>query len=300
MGWVRLIPYFFIPPIMEQAFATPASGLAVIVLSDSSGETAVHVTQAAICQFPDNATHLLRMSQVKTKQQIEEIFKTWAGKEVLVVYTLVLPELRAALKAAAKQYNVQCFDLLNPLISKISEITDTQALEQPGRLHQLNEAYFKRVEAVNYAVHCDDGRSVTRLEQADVVLVGVSRTSKTPSCMYLAQHFGLKAANVPVVLGVEPPIELFSVPSWKIIGLSIDPMVLQSLRMNRAMAMRMQVSNAYAELDEIEHEVHQAKKLFRELGCHTIDVSGKAVEETSSEIALYLARVKEEKNVNVA
>lgn len=284
---------------MDQAFSAPASGLAVIVLSDSSGETAVHVTQAALCQFPDESMHVLRMAQLKSAQQLEEIFRGWSGKAVLVVYTLVSPELRRALKAASERFGVPCFDLLNPLISKMAEITGILPLEQPGRLHQLNEAYFKRVEAVNYAVHCDDGRSLSRIEQADVILVGVSRTSKTPSCMYLAQHFGLKAANVPVVSGMDAPLELFSVPARKIVGLTIEPMVLQNLRLSRAAAMRMHVGNGYAELEAIEHEMQQSKKLFRELGCHVIDVTGKAVEETSSEIALHMARINQEAKANV-
>jgi regulator of PEP synthase PpsR (kinase-PPPase family) len=152
----------------------------------------------------------------------------------------------------------------------------------------LDESYFKRIEAVDFAIRYDDGKNPDGIMQADVVLTGVSRTSKTPNCMYLAHHYGLKAANVPLVWGVEPPLALFKIPSRKIIGLTIDPYLLQEIRSTRAQILGMANSTDYADPERIEQEVKHAKKLFRELKCHVIDVSAKAIEEASSEIYLHL------------
>lgn len=192
------------------------------------------------------------------------------------------------LEEEAKRYSVPTLDLLGPLIARVASLTEAQPLAQPGRLHLLDESYFRRMEAVNFAVRYDDGKNPEGINQADVILVGLSRTSKTPNCMYLAQHYGLKAANVPIVPGVDPPLALFTIPSRKIIGLTIDPHLLHNLRSTRAQVIGMPANSEYADLDEIKAEVQYAKRIFRELKCHSIDVSARAIEETSSEIFLYM------------
>ena len=169
-----------------------------------------------------------------------------------------------------------------PLISRIAALTGTVPLSQPGRLHLLDETYFRRIEAVDFAIRFDDGKNPDGITQADVVLTGVSRTSKTPNCMYLAHHYGMKAANVPIVSGVDPPLALFQINPRKIVGLHIDPYLLQEIRTTRAHVLGMPSSTDYADPDRIRQEVRQAKKLFRELKCHVIDVSSKAIEETSA------------------
>jgi regulator of PEP synthase PpsR (kinase-PPPase family) len=262
--------------------------LIIFTLSDSSGETASHVAQAALVQFPPGFASIYRLPQVRSCQQISTLVREIATGNSLIAYTLVLPEYRETLEQEAKRYNVPTLDILGPLISRISGLTQSNPLAQPGRLHQLDETYFRRMEAVNFAVRYDDGKNPDGLSQADVILIGLSRTSKTPNCMYLAQHYGLKSANVPIVPGVDPPKALFNVQARKIIGLTIDPHLLHNLRTSRAAVIGMPADTQYADLEEIKSEVQYAKRIFRELKCHMIDVSAKAIEETSSEIFLYL------------
>lgn len=262
--------------------------LIIFTLSDSSGETAASVAQAALVQFPPGLASIYRLPQARSCQQIAGLVREIASGRSLIAYTLVLPEYRETLEEEAKRCNVPTIDLLGPLISRVSDLTQSQPLAQPGRLHLLDETYFKRMEAVNFAVRYDDGKNPEGISQADVILTGLSRTSKTPNCMYLAQHYGLKSANVPIVPGVDPPLALFTVSARKIIGLTIDPHLLHNLRSTRAQIIGMPANSEYADLDEIKQEVQYAKRIFRELKCHVIDVSAKAIEETSSEIFLYM------------
>ncbi len=262
--------------------------LIIFTLSDSSGETAAHVAQAALVQFPPGFASIYRLPQVRSCQQISTLVREIATGRSLIAYTLVLPEYREALEEEARKANVPTLDLLGPLINKISGLTDSHPLSQPGRLHQLDETYFRRMEAVNFAVRFDDGKNPDGISQSDVILVGLSRTSKTPNCMYLAQHYALKAGNCPIVPGVDPPKALFNVQARKIIGLTIDPHLLHNLRTSRAQVIGMSTDTQYSDLEEIKAEVQYAKRIFRELKCHVIDVSSKAIEETSSEIFLYL------------
>ena len=262
--------------------------LIIFTLSDSSGETAELVARAALVQFSPGQASIYRLPQVRSSQQIAGLVRELATGRSVIAYTLVLPEYRETLESEAKKHNIPTIDLLGPLISRVSDLTGAKPLSQPGRLHLLDDTYFKRIEAVDFAIRFDDGKNPEGILQADVILTGVSRTSKTPNCMYLAHHYGLKAANVPIVLGVDPPLQLFQVPARKIIGLSIDPYLLHDIRSTRANALGMPAGADYADPDKITQEVRYSKKLFRELKCHTIDVSAKAIEETSSEIFLYL------------
>jgi hypothetical protein len=181
-------------------------------------------------------------------------------------------------------------DLLNPLITKIATLSDKTPFSRPGRSHILDAAYFRRMEAVNFSVHFDDGQFPEGIRQADVVLTGLSRTSKTPTCMYLAQQYGLRAANVPLVKGINPPSSLFEIPPSRVFGLTIEPDFLYPLRQTRAASLGLSGSCSYAEPDEIRAEVRYAHSVFRLIGCTVIDVSTRAIEETASEIYLYLER----------
>jgi hypothetical protein len=253
-------------------------------MSDSSGETAESVARAALVQFPPGHASIYRLPQVRSSQQIPAMVKEISQGRSIIAYTLVLPEYRETLEAEANKYKVPSIDLIGGLMARIGNLTGAQPLSQPGRLHLLDETYFRRIEAVDFAIRFDDGKNPDGILQADVVLVGVSRTSKTPNCMYLAHHYGLKAANVPIVYGVEPPLALFQVPAKRIFGLKIDPYQLQEIRSTRAAVLGMPGSSDYADPDRIMQESRYAKKIFRELKCHILDVSAKAIEETSSEI----------------
>lgn len=273
---------------IDSPFPTETRELIVFTISDSSGETAEAVARAALVQFQPGRASIYRLPQVRSCQQLAGLVREVSHGNAVIAYTLVLPEYRETLENEARKFNIPTVDLLGPLITRISSLTGTAPMSQPGRLHLLDETYFRRIEAVDFAIRFDDGKNPDGITQADVVLTGVSRTSKTPNCMYLAHHYGLKAANVPIVSGVEPPLALFQINPRKIVGLHIDPYLLQDIRTTRAQILGMPTSTDYADPDRIRQEVRQAKKLFRELKCHVIDVSAKAIEETSSEIYLHL------------
>lgn len=262
--------------------------LIIFTLSDSSGETAEAVARAALVQFPPGYATIYRLPQARSCQQITEVVEQIAAGRAILAYTLVLPEYRETLEREAKKFNVETIDLIGPVIARVGELTGAKPMAQPGRLHMLDESYFKRIEAVDFAIRYDDGKNPDGIIQADVVLVGVSRTSKTPNSMYLAHHYGLRSANIPLVMNVDPPRALFEVDKRKIIGMSIDPHLLQDIRSIRAKVLGMAPDAEYADIDQIRQEVRYAKNIFRELECHVIDVTSKAIEEISSEIYLYL------------
>lgn len=272
-----------------------AAPLTIFIISDSSGETAEAVAKAALVQFPPESTCLHRLPQIRSKAQLQKTIGELSPEGGLIAYTLVLPEYRDALETEAARYQIPTIDILGPLIAKLSALTSRTPLSEPGRRHLLDETYFRRVEAIGFAIRFDDGKNPDGIHQADIVLTGVSRTSKTPNCMYLAQHYGLKAANVPLVFDVEPPAHLFQLPPNKIIGLTIDPYLLAEIRTTRAHTLGISRTTGYSDLEKITEEVNQALSIFRKLACHVIDISTKAIEETSSEIHL---RIRQEAKLN--
>jgi regulator of PEP synthase PpsR (kinase-PPPase family) len=193
----------------------------------------------------------------------------------------VIPEMRQYILEEAKQHRVPVIDLLGPLVDQMELLLNTTPKYQPGLIHRLDDEYFRKVEAVEFAVKYDDGRDPRGLLRADVVLIGVSRTSKTPLSMYLA-HKGLKVANVPLVPEVEPPEELFLIPSNRCIGLVIDPEQLNLIRSERLKALGLTTGANYASMNRILEELDYAEKVIRKLGCPRINVTNKAVEETAN------------------
>ncbi len=272
------------------SFDQTKESLLVFTLSDSSGETAEAVTRAALAQFSNDHVGHYRLAMVTTVEELKDIMQRVARQQGLIAYTLVRADLKETLEAEADQYGIPIIDLMGPLINKISQLTGTSPLSEAGRLHLLDESYFRRIAAIDFAIRYDDGKNPDGLKEADAVLIGVSRTSKTPNCMYLAQHWGLKAANIPLIGGIEPPEKLFILPKEKIIGLNIDPNVLLDIRCTRANILGLTQNSNYIDPHHIDQEVAFARNLFRKLGCHVIDVSKKAIEETSSEIYLYLRK----------
>jgi regulator of PEP synthase PpsR (kinase-PPPase family) len=209
------------------------------------------------------------------------------GRPAVVVYTLVEPELRDAMRTLCRRARLHYCDLLGQPIDAVARVSGMAAKMTPGSRPPLNSAYFKRMEAIEFAVRFDDG--VGRgLKDADVVLVGVSRTSKTPLSIYLG-YLGYKSANVPVVKGIEPPAELFQIDSGKIVGLTIDPNRLVEIRRARVKTMGASRNRQYAELMEIYEELDEATKLHRRLGCPVIDISELSIEETAHRILRVVA-----------
>lgn len=253
----------------------------IFVASDSAGETGEAVVRAAAVQFYPQQVEIRRIPFLQDSSDIDRMIRTVLERNGIIVFTLVIPELRDYLIEQSIRYRIHHIDLLGPIIEKLEASLHQEARHQPGMIHKLDEDYFKKVEAVEFAVKYDDGRDFNGILQADIVLVGVSRTSKTPLSMYLA-HKMFKVANVPLVPEIAPPDQLFTVSSKKIIGLRIDPVKLNVIRTERLKTLGLPGTASYANAERIDTELAYADSIMKRIGCTVIDVSNKAVEETAS------------------
>lgn len=260
---------------------------AIYLLSDATGETAEKMVLAALTQFREKPVRLIRINNVRTKNQVYEALDEALGNRGLVVYTIVNRELAQLVHDECDGLGLINIDLLTPLLMKVAHCLGLSPKETPGLLHGVDEAYFRRIEAIEFTVKHDDGQEPRNLHLADIVLVGISRTSKTPLSIYLA-HRGWKVANVPLVKGIEPPSQLFEVDPKRIAALVIDPQRLVEVRAARLRNLGQDTRAAYADYEEIEEELKHAKKFFRRHPWAVIDVSGKAVEETANEVLVRL------------
>jgi len=251
------------------------------VVSDSTGETAAKLAQAVEGQFPDLSFDVIRHPRVTSVDDIQLAAVRARGRRAVVLYTLVDKTYRETMRSLCKRYRLHYCDLLGHPIDAVARVSGLPARMEPGARPVLDSAYFKRMRAIEFAVRYDDGVAAHGLHDADIVLVGVSRSSKTPLSIYLG-YLGYRAANVPVVRGIEPPRELFEVDPAKIVGLTIDAEMLHQIRTERARQMR--GPKRYAELLEIYEELEQAEALHRRLGCPVIEVSKTAIEETAHRI----------------
>ena len=251
------------------------------VVSDSTGETAARLVTALEAQFPETQFEVVRHPRVENVDDLQLTVSRTKGRPAVVVYTLVDPELRARMRELCRRARVHYCDVLGHPIDAVARVSGQAAKMESGRRHPLDSQYFKRMEAIEFAVKFDDG--VGRgLEAADIVLVGVSRTSKTPLSIYLG-YLGYKAANVPIVKGIEPPEELFRVDPAKVVGLTIDASRLAEIRQARVRNLGAS-PRAYAELVEIYEELEQAAAIHRRLGCPVIEVSELSIEETAQRV----------------
>jgi hypothetical protein len=265
--------------------ATQRAPVELHIVSDSTGETAARLVLALEAQFPDQPFEEIRHPRVETAEHLQLAVSRMKGRRAVAVYTLVQPELRDTMRALCRRARVHYADLLGHPIDSIARVSGQAAQMTPGARPPLNSAYFKRMEAIEFAVRYDDG--VGRgLHEADIVLVGVSRTSKTPLSMYLG-YLGYKTANVPIVRGIDPPAELFEIDPGKVVGLTIDAERLAEIRQVRVRAMGGR-QRGYAELVEVYEELDEAARVHRRLGCPVIDVSELAVEETAHRIIRFV------------
>lgn len=256
----------------------------IYAMSDSIGETAEMVARATASQFDSGCFDIIRVPYITSVEQIADTFKEATERDTcMICHTLVSSHLRIALLELAERYNIKTVDIMGPMIQAIQEMSNLTPKLQPGLVHQLDKDYYQRVEAVEFAVKYDDGKNAWGLLRADMVIIGVSRTSKTPLSMYLANK-KLKVANVPLVPEVPPPPELFQVAPKRIIGLVIDPYKLNEIRAERLKVMGLAPDASYANLDRIMEELEYAKAIMRKTHCIIIDVSNKAIEETANRI----------------
>jgi len=255
----------------------------VLVLSDGTGETAEKLVRAALQQFQGHLVHV-RVHTISSKEDLETWFRLAKRQEGIVVSTLVQSDLRDFAKTLAAENEVVHRDLIGGLLRDFSTYLEMKPVGVPGLLHQADESYFRRIEAVEYTLKCDDGKEPRMLRHAEIVLVGVSRTSKTPLSSYLA-HKGFKVGNVPIVLDHPLPDQLGMVDNDRVFALTIDPSTLRSIRQSRLRSMRMGKPMNYDDIDYILAELEYADDLFRaEPNWPIIDVTNKAVEETAAVI----------------
>ncbi|MGZ4161072.1 MAG: pyruvate, water dikinase regulatory protein [Neobacillus sp.] len=261
----------------------------IYVVSDSVGETAELVTKAAISQFNGSGMTLKRFPYVEYKEHIDEVLSLVTMDKAMVAYTLVKPEMREYMKEQANQEGIQAVDLIGPVMDQIQIYSGKTPLCEPGLVRKLDEDYFKKVEAIEFAVKYDDGRDPRGILKADIVLIGVSRTSKTPLSQYLA-HKRLKVANVPLVPEVDPPEELYKVPVEKCFGLKISPEKLNNIRRERLISLGLNDQASYANIERIKEELTFFDKVVSKINCPVIDVTNKAVEETANVILNYIQK----------
>ena len=254
------------------------------IISDGSGFTGERVLQASLVQFESQNIEVKRISNVKKVNQIRDIVKRASQKKGFIAYTLVTPRLRREIATVSNEYNVLTVDLLGPLLTNLSTFLASAPGSKAGILSDLDHHYFKRIDAVGFAVKHDDGLKLQDLPEADLALIGVSRTSKTPLSMYLAYNKGLLVANIPLILNHQPPSQLFEIDSKKVVGLTINPELLIKLRQSRLAQLTHQDIN-YADPRYVREELKYSHDIFhRNPRWSVIDITGKAVEEMAEEV----------------
>ncbi|RKZ15646.1 kinase/pyrophosphorylase [bacterium] len=260
------------------------------VVSDATGETGERVLRSALAQFPDTDAEIERFGGVRNADQVRETVSRARVQGAVILHTLVSHELRRLMLSECRKQDVDAMDLMGPVLDRLTAAFRTRPQEQPGLFEQLREARTRVIEAVDFAFRHDDGQNSADYENAEIILLGVSRTMKTPLCLYLANR-GWFAANVPVVQGVALPATLNGVEPRRVFGLTMRPARLLELRTARAQYLHMS-SGGYADLPSIRAEVHEAESLFRERGWNTVDVTGKSIEEIARQM-IDLRRLEE-------
>ncbi|HEX4180435.1 MAG TPA: pyruvate, water dikinase regulatory protein [Caulobacteraceae bacterium] len=255
----------------------------VHLVSDSTGET-LNAMAKAVCARFDNVLPIEHIySLVRSQRQLERVLVEIEGAPGVVLHTIVDSNLRAALEQGCRELDLTCVAALDPLVGALARYLGASLSTRVGAQHALDNDYFNRMDALSYAIGHDDGQGTQDLEAADVVLVGVSRTSKTPTSIYLA-HRGIRAANVPLVPGAEPPAQLFGLKRAIVVGLTVSPDRLIQIRRNRLLNLREERESAYIELESVRDEIVRARRMFEKYGWPVIDVTRRSVEETAAAV----------------
>jgi [pyruvate, water dikinase]-phosphate phosphotransferase / [pyruvate, water dikinase] kinase len=263
------------------------------LVSDATGETVNLVARASLVQFEniDQTEHVWNM--VRSEAQIREIIDAVRENPGFVLYTLVDNEMRSLLENSCRELKVPCIPILDPVVNALGSYLKAEIQAAPGRQHVMDAEYFSKIEALHFVLSHDDGQSTRTLNQADVIIVGVSRTSKTPTCIYLANR-GLKAANVPIVPGCPLPSELMEADKPLVVGLANDPRQLVQIRRNRLKSLGQDEATDYIDLETVTAEVKEAKRLYVSQNWPSIDVTRKSVEEVAANILqLYNRRLEQ-------
>jgi hypothetical protein len=261
------------------------------LVSDATGETITSITRACLVQFENINVEQHIWSLIRTPRQLGAVISSLRQKQGLVLYTFVDEDLRRQLEDSCRMDNIQAVPVLDPVLKAMAGFFGMASGHRPGRQHELDADYFARIAAMDFALARDDGHGTEHLEEADVVILGVSRTSKTPTCLYLANR-GIKAANIPLIPGQSPPAILEKLQKPLIIGLTNAPETLVEIRRNRLQYLQENRQTAYTDPDLVRAEVQEARRVYARLGCPVIDVSRRSIEETAAEIMTLLTKKK--------
>jgi len=266
---------------------TPGSRFAtyfhVHLVSDSTGETLNAMARAVCARFDDVLPIEHIYSLVRSDRQLERVLQEISSAPGVVIHTIVDRDLRARLEQGCRDMEMTCVAALDPLIAALGRYLGASLSNRVGAQHNLDNDYFNRMDALNYAIAHDDGAGTDDLESADVVLVGVSRTSKTPTSIYLA-HRGVRAANVPLVPGADPPQGLLDLKRPIVVGLTVSPDRLIQIRRNRLLNLREERESSYIEIESVRDEIVRARRMFERMGWPVIDVTRRSVEETAAQV----------------
>lgn len=262
------------------------------LVSDSTGETNLAVARACLVQFEDVEPIEHVWSMIRTERQVQKVAAGVEANPGVVLFTLVDEKIRNHLIEACLPLKVPCIAVLDPVLNAFGEYLHAKAGHKPGRQHALDADYFARIAAMDFAMTHDDGQALGDIYKADVILVGVSRSSKTPTCIYLANR-GLKAANVPLVPGMSPPPELDALKPFGeggplVVGLTNDPTALVAVRRNRLRQLNENRDTDYTNLESVKSEVQAARRLFTERGWPVLETSRRSIEETAAAILGFL------------
>lgn len=255
----------------------------IFAVSDATGKTCETVVLAALSQFKTTQIVLETFSNIRTLQQVQDIFLRATAVNGVIIYTMASPELRHKITELGRLNGVPTVDILGPVLTRLSDLLEISPLAKPGLFHQLDSDYFRRIEAVDFTIKHDDGRRLETIANAEIVLLGVSRTSKTPVSIYLSYR-GWKVANVPVVLDEEPAAELLGIDQKKIIALTIHPRRLEAIRRERQVHLQVDEGSAYSDLDQIRREVLFALRLYERRQWPVLDATYRSIEETATEV----------------
>jgi [pyruvate, water dikinase]-phosphate phosphotransferase / [pyruvate, water dikinase] kinase len=261
----------------------------IYVISDGTGRTAEQTLMAALTQFSNARVEIIVKPEVRTTQQIDEIIPEVIETKGIIVHTLVSEQLRVFIVNACRDHNIDAIDLMGPLLSRLSHHLSNTPMEQPGLFFRLNKEYFKRIDSMQFAFTHDDGQRYYEYDKAEIILVGVSRTFKTPLSIYFAFK-GWFVANYPIVLGVEPPAILGTLPPGKVYGLTTHPNDLTTLRAVRQEHLGGNAGE-YATLDYVKRELNYSQAIFNKYQWPVITVTNKPIEEIASEVLAIKRRI---------
>jgi regulator of PEP synthase PpsR (kinase-PPPase family) len=255
----------------------------IFIVSDATGKTCTRVVNAALRQFKTTEAKLEIVNFIRTREQIDILIDRVARVNGIIVHTMVSPEARQQISEQGRLKGVPTVDLLGPLLTRFSDLLEISPLAQPGLDRQLDDDYFRRIEAIDFTIKHDDSMGLSTLDQAETIILGVSRTTKTPVSIYLSYR-GWKVSNIPVILGYPLPVEVFEIDQRKVLALTVKPSRLQLIRLERQMRLKNAEMDNYTDPEVVKTEVNYALDLYRKHGYPVIDVSYKSIEETATDV----------------